>query len=104
MCLNVNFPKKGEKDGFRTVNGDYRGVRICRMAYGSWNNEITVCHHPRGYDYYWMVGHYADNEPEAQDTDSWALDHGYVAITPTRIDVTAYEAFDGLQQLLTLNP
>lgn len=104
VCLNVNFPKKGEKDGFRTVNGDYRGVRICRMAYGSWNNEITVCHHPRGYDYYWMVGHYADNEPEAQDTDSWALDHGYVAITPTRIDVTAYEAFDGLQQLLTLNP
>jgi 5'-nucleotidase len=70
------------------------------MAYGSWNNEITTCHHPRGYDYYWMVGHYSDNEPEAQETDSWALDHGYVAITPTHIDITAYEAFDVLRSSL----
>ena len=28
---------------------------------------------------------------EQQDTDRWALDNGYVAITPTQIDVTAYE-------------
>ena len=103
VCLNVNFPKKGDNDGFRTVKGDYRGVRVCRMANGSWNNEITTCHHPRGYDYYWMVGHYTDDEREAQDTDSWALDHGYVAITPTTADLTAYEAFDSLRQLLTPN-
>ena len=100
VCLNVNFPKQGEAEGFRTVHGAYRGVRVCRMAYGSWNNEITTCHHPRGYDYYWMVGHYSDNEPETQETDSWALDHGYVAITPTHIDITAYEAFDVLRSSL----
>jgi 5'-nucleotidase len=103
VCLNVNFPKQGEADGFRTVKGDYRGVRICRMANGSWNNEITTCHHPRGYDYYWMVGHYTDDEPEAQDTDSWALDHGYVAITPTHADVTAYEAMEMLRSTLAKN-
>lgn len=100
VCLNVNFPKQGETDGFRTVKGPYRGVRVCRMANGSWNNEITTCHHPRGYDYYWMVGHYRDDEPQAQDTDSWALDHGYVAITPTRIDVTAYEVMKSLDFLV----
>ena len=38
-----------------------------------------------------MVGHYRNEEPEQQDTDRWALDNGYVAITPTQIDVTAYE-------------
>ncbi len=99
LCLNVNFPKKGKKDGFRTVKGDYRGVKICRMGAGSWMNEITTCHHPRGYDYYWMVGHYQDDEPTSQDTDSWALDHGFVAITPTRLDVTDYEAFELLKPL-----
>ena len=61
------------------------------MAQGRWVNEITTCHHPRGYDYYWMVGHYVNDEPEADDTDNWALTHGYVAITPTTFDVTAYE-------------
>lgn len=99
LCLNVNFPKKDEQDGFRTVKGDYRGVKICRMGAGSWMNEITTCHHPRGYDYYWMVGHYQDDEPSARDTDSWALDHGFVAITPTRLDVTDYEAFEMLKPL-----
>ena len=83
VCLNVNFPLLKE--------GTFRGVRLCRMAQGRWVNEITTCHHPRDYDYYWMVGHYVNDEPEADDTDNWALTHGYVAITPTHIDVTAYD-------------
>ena len=37
------------------------------------------------------------DEPEAEDTDNWALNHGYVAITPTQIDVTAYSAIDMLR-------
>ena len=89
VCLNVNFPLVEE--------GDYRGVRICRMSRGTWKNETTRCHHPRGYDYWWMVGHYQNDEPEATDTDRWALDNGFVAITPTRIDVTAYEAMEQLK-------
>ena len=88
-CLNVNFPL--------LEDGDYQGVRICRMSRGSWDNETTKVHHPRGYDYWWMVGHYRNDEPEATDTDRWALDHGYVAITPTQMDVTAYTAMDDLK-------
>ena len=67
------------------------------MAQGSWLNEVTTCHHPRGYDYYWMVGHYRNDEPEATDTDNWALSNGYVAITPTTFDVTAHEALQRMK-------
>lgn len=81
ICLNINFPK----------GTTFKGVKMCRMALGSWYSETIKCHHPRGYDYWWMVGHYRNEEPEQQDTDRWALDNGYVAITPTQIDVTAYE-------------
>ena len=82
VCLNVNFPLVDKS----------LGVKECRMAMGTWASEVTKCHHPRGYDYWWMVGHYYNAEPKAEDTDNWALNHGYVAITPTQIDVTAYEA------------
>ena len=85
VCLNVNFPLLGE-------GMDFRGVKVCRMAYGTWGNEVTKCHHPRGYDYWWMVGQYQNDEPDAEDTDRWALDNGYVAITPTQIDLTAHSA------------
>ena len=92
VCLNVNFPLiLGDSGDPRT---SYKGVKVCRMAHGTWCNEVTKCHHPRGYDYWWMVGQYQNDEPEAEDTDNWALTHGYVAITPTQIDVTAYQAID----------
>jgi 5'-nucleotidase len=90
VCLNINFPLL-VNCGERNADGGYRGVKVCRMAMGSWCNEITTCHHPRGYDYHWMVGNYRNDEPEAEDTDNWALAHGYIAITPTTFDVTAHE-------------
>ena len=84
VCLNVNFP----------LVDHYQGVRVCRMAKGTWGGEVEKRHHPRGYDYWWMVGYYTNDEPDAEDTDNWALTHGYVAITPTQIDVTAYDAIN----------
>lgn len=86
VCLNVNFPLVPE----------FKGVRVCRMARGTWDSEVERRHHPRGYDYWWMLGHYHNDEPEAEDTDNWALAHGYVAITPTQIDVTAHSFIEEL--------
>ena len=88
ICLNVNFP----------AAQTFEGVRVCRMTQGSWINEIAKEHHPRGYDYYWVVGKYRNDEPGVEGTDQWALEHGYVAITPTKIDVTAYEFMDELKK------
>ena len=82
VCLNVNFPDTPE----------IKGTKVCRMCNGIWEKELVKERHPRGYDYYWMVGQFRDTEPEATDTDEWALAHGYAAITPTTIDTTAYSA------------
>ena len=103
VCLNVNFPVVDNPPPSTLHLPPYKGIRVCRMAFGTWGNELRKCRHPRGYDYWWMVGSYTNDEPEAEDTDNWALQHGYVAITPTRIDVTAYEAMDAISQLLTPN-
>ena len=106
VCLNINFPLLDAQFSPLTSHptplpegSDYKGVKVCRMGIGSWQNEVTKCHHPRGYDYWWMVGHYHNEEPDATDTDRWALDNGYVAITPTRLDVTAYDALEVLKSM-----
>lgn len=80
VCLNVNFPDVP----------DLKGVKVCRQTDGVWASEFAERKHPHGDVYYWMTGVYVNNEPDAPDTDHWALDHGYVAITPTQIDMTAY--------------
>lgn len=84
ICLNVNFP----------TGKTYKGVKACRMARGLWVNEVEKQLHPRGYSFYWLVGHYHNEEPDDSATDQWALRNGYVAITPTTIDVTAHNFID----------
>lgn len=80
-CLNINFPL-AEK---------FNGIKICRMAHSRWQNELEKRVHPYGAEYFWLVGNCKELEPEATDTDRWALAHGYVAVTPTRLDVTDYD-------------
>ena len=87
ICLNVNFPKV-EK---------FAGLKVCRMGWGSWVREVEPCKHPRGFDYYWMTGHYRNDEPDATDNDQWALAHGYVTVKPSKIDVTDYEMLDKMK-------
>jgi len=88
VCLNVNFP----------LVRRFKGIRACRMAPGTWGNEVVRCRHPRGYDYYWMAGEYTNDDPQAPDTDNRALSEGYVAITPTQIDLTHYPTLQALQR------
>ncbi len=90
ICLNVNFPRLPP----------FKGMKACRMTFGSWTQEVVKERHPRGYDYFWMVGRYRNDEPEAEDTDQWALSHGYVAITPTTMDVTAYSFMDTFNDMI----
>ncbi len=86
ICLNVNVP----------LTDEIKGVRYCRMAWGHWRKEIAKCHHPtRGFDYYWMTGYYQNDEPAAEDTDDWYLAHGYIAVTPLTVDMTAHAFLKG---------
>ncbi len=89
VCLNVNFPK-AEK---------FKGVKVCRMGDAMWEGEFVARRHPRGPKYFWLAGE-LQNREHAQDTDRWALENGYVAVTPTAVDVTAYQLMDSLREML----
>lgn len=85
-CLNVNFPV-----------GTLKGIKLCRQTKGEWTNEWAESVHPRGGSYFWLTGDFVSCEKEAEDTDYWALQNGYVAITPIKIDMTAYQLLDNMK-------
>jgi len=80
ICLNVNFPNTAE----------LKGVKVCEQANGCWTNEWVACPRPNDPDFFWLTGEFTDHEPANEKSDHWALANGYVAITPTTVDVTAY--------------
>lgn len=98
-CLNVNFPHISS--ALRTADTEaphYRGLRVCRMAKSAWIKEVARAQRPgSGSNIYWLTGEVKELEPEATDTDRWALYNGYVAVTPQTLDSTAYALLDSWQ-------
>lgn len=87
-CLNVNFPD----------TPDIKGIKVCEQAKGRWTGEWEACPRMGDSKYFWLTGSFTDHEPENEKNDHWALANGYVAITPTTVDITAYAFIDELTQ------
>ena len=85
--LNVNFPKLKTED--------IQGVRICRQAKAAWVENFDKRINPHGKEYYWLTGEFV-NQDKGEDTDEWALEHGFVSIVPVQFDLTAYHAIPEL--------
>lgn len=79
--LNVNYPECGE----------IKGIKVCRMAKCHWPSEIVRETKADGKEQYHICYDYVNDEPEAEDTDAWALAHGYISVTPITLDVTDYD-------------
>jgi 5'-nucleotidase len=89
-CLNVNFP----------VNTYHKikGIRICRQNKGMWKEEFEHRTDPQNRDYYWLTGEFKNLEPDAPDTDEWALHNNYISIVPVHVDLTSYQAIEQLRE------
>lgn len=89
ICLNVNIPAIPENE--------IKGIKICRQAKGNWKEEFEKRKDPMGKTYYWLTGMFNNHEPDATDTDEWALVSGYVSVVPVSVDMTAYRYIDILK-------
>lgn len=92
LCLNVNVPAGRPEE--------VKGLRLCRQNRGFWREEFFRREDPRGREYYWLTGEFVNGEPEATDTDEWALAHGYVSVVPVQVDLTDYRQLAALGKVL----
>ncbi len=92
LCLNVNVPVGRPEE--------IRGVRVCRQCRGHWREEFFCRRNPWGRDYYWLTGEFKNAEPDATDTDEWALANGYVSVVPIQVDLTNHEQIAPLGAVL----
>ena len=87
VVLNVNIPK--------ISNTKLKGIKICRQANGVWEEKFDKRTNPLGREYYWLSGKFV-NYDQGEDNDEWALENGYVSITPTKYDLTAHQAIKNI--------
>jgi 5'-nucleotidase len=79
--LNVNFP----------AGPHIKGIKISRQANAKWAEEFDERMDPHKRPYYWLTGVFQSNDG-GEDTDVWALEHGYASVVPVQFDMTAHQA------------
>lgn len=84
ICLNVNFPYSATRE--------IKGIKACRQTIGFWREEFDQRKDPVGNEYFWLTGSYHNVEPDAEDTDEYALANNYVSVVPVQTDLTRYES------------
>jgi 5'-nucleotidase len=87
QLLNVNLPHRAW--------GDVAGVRVTRLGSRTYQDTLVRKVDPRGRDYYWIGGQDAVWEAD-EGTDFHAVHHGYVSVTPLRLDLTDERALADL--------
>lgn len=92
LCLNVNFPKVTE--------AEFKGLRICRQAYGVWKESFVENTDPYGGKIYWLTGNFENAEPTATDTDEWALANNFAPVVPMNLDSTDFVELQNISYLI----
>jgi 5'-nucleotidase len=76
--VNVNFPHEP------------RGMRWTSQAVDQYNGSVVPTTDPLGREYFWFS--VVPLERFREGTDLWAINEGYVSLTPLRLDLTDHEA------------
>ncbi|GGB97258.1 5'/3'-nucleotidase SurE [Dyadobacter sediminis] len=71
---NVNFPPEP------------KGIKWTRQSVRLYDGNVVPGEDPMGRKNYWIT--VTPLEPAEEDTDRWAVENGFVSITPLRLDLT----------------
>jgi 5'-nucleotidase len=72
--VNVNLPEKP------------KGIRWTRQSVRHYDGKVVPDKDPAGRPIFWFT--VTPLQGAAEGTDRWAVDHGWVSITPLRLDLT----------------
>ncbi|HSQ04007.1 MAG TPA: 5'/3'-nucleotidase SurE [Burkholderiales bacterium] len=75
MLVNVNFPESAP-----------RGLRWTRQSVRHYDGKVVPGKDPMGRTHFWYT--VVPIEETEEGTDRWAVEHGFVSMTPLRVDLT----------------
>jgi 5'-nucleotidase len=92
VCLNVNIPD--------VSSGMIKGLKVCRQAGGTWQEDFDERTDPGGKSYFWLKGLFI-KIGNGEDTDVWALENNFISVVPVQFDLTAPDSIHALKSRIT---
>ena len=82
--VNVNFPREP------------RGLRWTSQAVDHYDGKVVPGEDPMGRKHFWFT--VVPLERHREGTDLWAVEQGFVSLTPLRLDLTHYAKLDEMRE------
>lgn len=89
--LNVNIPDREYEQ--------LSGTKVTRLGARHHAESMIKQQDPRGHDIYWL-GPPGKEQDAGEGTDFYAIEHGFVSITPLQVDLTAHESLRAMDSWL----
>jgi 5'-nucleotidase len=90
LCLvNVNLPP------------DPKGICWTRVSVRHYDGKVVPTDDPYGRRLYWLAARPIEETEEG--TDRWAVQHGYVSVTPLRLDLTDHDELSRAKEKVRLD-
>lgn len=90
---NINIPSLPEEQ--------WKGIRVTKLGKAIYENVFEQRKTPHGREYYWQAGTMAPEKDP--DTDLYAVQEGYISLTPMHSDLTDYARIEHLKKTLSGN-
>jgi 5'-nucleotidase len=87
--LNVNLPPIDP--------GDVKGVQVTRLGRRVYNDSLSRRTDPTGREYFWIGGGGVEWRQE-EGTDFWAVNEGFISVTPLHLDLTNHRLLAQVEQ------
>ncbi len=85
--LNANIPQ----------TDPIKGIKVTRQGRRLWDNAIQETRDPWGRKHYWIGG--GTPSPDlSEDTDVYAVNNGFISVTPIHLDLTNHQGIDHLKK------
>ncbi|UPQ87637.1 5'/3'-nucleotidase SurE [Vibrio sinaloensis] len=89
--LNVNVPD--------VTLAKLKGTRVTRLGARHHAEAMIKQQDPRGHDIYWL-GPPGKEQDAGEGTDFYAIEQGFVSVTPLQVDLTAHESITSMDNWL----
>ncbi|BBN82759.1 5'-nucleotidase SurE [Pseudoalteromonas sp. A25] len=91
QIININVPN--------VPLTELKGIKVCRLGARHKAETMTKQQDPWGRDIFWY-GNLGSESDAGEGTDFHAINHGYAAITPLKVDMTAHESLTAMSDWL----
>ena len=71
------------------------GIQVTRLGARHHAEDMIKQKDPRGHDIYWL-GPPGKEQDAGEGTDFYAIEHGFVSVTPLQVDLTAHESLGAM--------